>query len=37
MMLQSLYLAGCFAIYATCDWLMTAGADLFIQLLKVIA
>lgn len=33
MMLQSLYIAGCLAIYATSDWLMTAGAEFFLHLM----
>lgn len=27
MMLQSLYLAGAFAIYSICDWMLTVSAD----------
>ena len=35
MMLQPLYIAGALAIYSTCDWLLSAGAEFMLHLLGV--
>ena len=33
MMAQSFLIASCFALYAMCDWLMWAGADLLVKVM----